>query len=97
MTKRAARPTEPGTSPTALTSWKARVLEELYVHTFRFFSAGTVQRGQERLNQIRDEVRVLCPERGGCLTGGRCGLPDTKETTVRGPRECDGVSQYRGL
>ena len=44
------------TSPTALTSWKARVLEELYVHTFRFFSAGTAQVGTERLEQIRAEV-----------------------------------------
>ncbi len=52
------------TSPTALTSWKARVLEELYVHTFRFFASGAVERGGERLEQIRAEVRALCPERG---------------------------------
>ncbi len=52
------------TSPTALTSWKARVLEELYVHSFRFFTNGTAHHGQERLNQIREEVRALCPERG---------------------------------
>jgi [protein-PII] uridylyltransferase len=52
------------TSPTALTSWKARVLEELYVHTYRMFSEGSASRGGERLEQIQSEVRALCPERG---------------------------------
>ncbi len=52
------------TSPTALTSWKARVLEELYVSADRQLSTGKVERGGERTEQIRAEVRALCPQRG---------------------------------
>jgi [protein-PII] uridylyltransferase len=52
------------TSPTALTSWKARVLEELYVGADRQLSTGKVERGGERTEQIRAEVRALCPQRG---------------------------------
>ncbi len=52
------------TSPTALTSWKARVLEELYVGADRQLSTGKVERGGERTEQIRAEVRALCPQHG---------------------------------
>jgi [protein-PII] uridylyltransferase len=52
------------TSPTALTSWKAKVLEELYVAADRQLSDGPGQHGSERLEKIRSEVRALCPERG---------------------------------
>jgi [protein-PII] uridylyltransferase len=52
------------TSPTALTSWKARVLEELYVGADRQLSSGKSERSNERAEQIRAEVRALCPERG---------------------------------
>jgi [protein-PII] uridylyltransferase len=52
------------TSPTALTSWKAKVLEELYVAAERQLSDGPGAHGSERLEKIRTEVRALCPERG---------------------------------
>ena len=52
------------TSPTALSSWKARVLEELYVSADQAFSAGGSAGREVRLEQIRNEVRALCPERG---------------------------------
>ncbi|HEV8245264.1 MAG TPA: [protein-PII] uridylyltransferase, partial [Polyangiaceae bacterium] len=52
------------TSPTALSSWKARVLEALYVSAERALSADGNTRPEERLEQIRNSVRELCPERG---------------------------------
>ncbi|HEY2405303.1 MAG TPA: [protein-PII] uridylyltransferase [Polyangiaceae bacterium] len=52
------------TSPTALTSWKARVLEELYVGTDRQLSSGRALHGSARAEEIRSEVRALCPQQG---------------------------------
>jgi len=52
------------TSPTALTSWKSRVLEELYVSADRQLSTGNAPRSGERTEQIRAEVRALCPQQG---------------------------------
>jgi [protein-PII] uridylyltransferase len=51
------------TSPTALTSWKARVLEELYRAAERRIEGG-VSHGSERLDQIKKSVLEQCPERG---------------------------------
>jgi [protein-PII] uridylyltransferase len=51
------------TSPTALTSWKARMLEELYLAADRYFEGGADQ-GSERLGRIKRAVLEACPERG---------------------------------
>jgi [protein-PII] uridylyltransferase len=52
------------TSPTALTSWKARVLESLYLSTDSLLSEETRSEGEARLDQIRDAVRAQVSERG---------------------------------
>jgi [protein-PII] uridylyltransferase len=52
------------TSMGALTSWKARVLEQLYLATDALLSSDRAQQGEERLNEVREAVRALCPERG---------------------------------
>jgi [protein-PII] uridylyltransferase len=51
------------TSPTALTSWKARMLEELYLAADRFLEGGT-DRGSARLDGVRRSVLEACPARG---------------------------------
>ena len=51
------------TSPTALTSWKARVLEELYRGAERQLE-GDHEHPDQRLDQIKTAVLTLCPERG---------------------------------
>jgi len=51
------------TSPTALTSWKARMLEELYLAADRYFEGGA-DHGSERLERIKRSVLEACPERG---------------------------------
>jgi [protein-PII] uridylyltransferase len=51
------------TSPTALTSWKARVLEELYRATERALE-GAPTHDDARLEEVRGAVLALCPERG---------------------------------
>jgi [protein-PII] uridylyltransferase len=52
------------TSMGALTSWKARVFEQLYLATDALLSSDRAQQGEERLNEVREAVRALCPERG---------------------------------
>jgi [protein-PII] uridylyltransferase len=53
------------TSPTAMTSWKARMLDELYVAADRCFGEGRVPSvSSERLEEVRSAVRAMCPERG---------------------------------
>ncbi len=52
------------TSPTALTSWKARVLEELYVSAEQALVSGGVKRDEARLEHVREAVRAMCPKRG---------------------------------
>lgn len=52
------------TSPTALTSWKARVLEELYRQAERRFEGHPNTQTHERLDQIKRRVLEECPERG---------------------------------
>src|SRR5262245_34316136 len=52
------------TSPTALTSWKARVLESLYLSTDSLLSEGAQSQGEARLEQIRAAVRSDVRERG---------------------------------
>jgi len=51
------------TSPTALTSWKARVLEELYRSAERKLEGEPAQSG-DRLAHVKESVLALCPERG---------------------------------
>ena len=51
------------TSPTALTSWKARMLEELYLAADRYFE-GDADHGGDRLDRIMRAVLEACPERG---------------------------------
>jgi [protein-PII] uridylyltransferase len=51
------------TSPTALTSWKARVLEELYRSAERRLEGRSTQ-SSERLDQVKKAVLAQCPERG---------------------------------
>jgi [protein-PII] uridylyltransferase len=51
------------TSPTALTSWKARVLEELYRLAERRLEGQTTQE-HGRLEQVKNTVLAECPERG---------------------------------
>lgn len=45
------------TSPTAMTSWKARMLDELYVASDRVLSQGAESRDRERTESIRAVVR----------------------------------------
>jgi [protein-PII] uridylyltransferase len=53
------------TSPTAMTSWKARMLDELYVAANRCLSEGPLASASaERLEEVRQSVRAMCPERG---------------------------------
>jgi [protein-PII] uridylyltransferase len=52
------------TSPTAMTSWKARMLDELYVAANRCLSEGVVASSSDRLEEVRQSVRAMCPERG---------------------------------
>ncbi|HEX6767234.1 MAG TPA: HD domain-containing protein, partial [Polyangiaceae bacterium] len=52
------------TSPTALTSWKARVLESLYLSTDALLSEGRKAEGEVRLEQIRKTVLAEVRERG---------------------------------
>lgn len=49
------------TSPTALTSWKARMLDELYVATDRFLGEGLPSHG-ELVDETRRAVLALAPE-----------------------------------
>ncbi len=51
------------TSPTALTDWKTRMMEELYVATSRAFE-GEPQAGDERAGKLREKTLALCPEQG---------------------------------
>lgn len=51
------------TSPTALTSWKARVLEELYRAAERGLEGRAVH-DSGRLEQVKNAVLAQCPERG---------------------------------
>jgi [protein-PII] uridylyltransferase len=52
------------TSLGALTSWKARVLEQLYLSADAMLSAEHTPQGEARLEEVRAAVRALCPERG---------------------------------
>ncbi|HEY3500756.1 MAG TPA: [protein-PII] uridylyltransferase [Polyangiaceae bacterium] len=53
------------TSLGALTSWKARVLEQLYLSTDHLLASGRgSSHGEDRLEKVRRSVRDLCPERG---------------------------------
>jgi [protein-PII] uridylyltransferase len=52
------------TSLGALTSWKARVLEQLYLAGDVLLSSGGTPHSEERLEEARNAVRVMCPERG---------------------------------
>ncbi len=52
------------TSMGALTSWKARVLEQLYFAADALLSSTRAPHGEERLEEARAAVRALCPERG---------------------------------
>ncbi|HEY3234145.1 MAG TPA: [protein-PII] uridylyltransferase, partial [Polyangiaceae bacterium] len=52
------------TSPTALSSWKARMLEDLYVAAERYLSKGKEAAFHQRAEGVRHQVRQLCPERG---------------------------------
>lgn len=51
------------TSPSALSQWKTRMLEELYVQTLRLFD-GQPTRTEERAENLRSIARTLCPEKG---------------------------------
>jgi len=52
------------TSLGALTSWKARVLEQLYLSADTHLSTGAKPHGEARLEEVREAVRARCPERG---------------------------------
>jgi [protein-PII] uridylyltransferase len=47
------------TSPTALNSWKARMLDELYLATDRVLSDGPEARDRQRTDEVRNQVRAL--------------------------------------
>jgi [protein-PII] uridylyltransferase len=53
------------TSPTALTAWKSRMLNELYVAAERWFSDGPPSRGVGYVSRIREQVRALISTRRG--------------------------------
>jgi [protein-PII] uridylyltransferase len=52
------------TSMGALTSWKARVLEQLYLAADSLLTSNRALHGEERAEEVRAAVRALCPERG---------------------------------
>jgi [protein-PII] uridylyltransferase len=52
------------TSMGALTSWKARVLEQLYLAADTLLASDRTLHGEERIEEVRASVRALCPERG---------------------------------
>jgi [protein-PII] uridylyltransferase len=64
------------TSPTAMTSWKARMLDELY------FAAASHLEGQpprvdaERVTRVREAVRKAWPEGGAALAAFVASMPD---------------------
>ncbi len=51
------------TSPTALSQWKARMMEELYVQTLLMYE-GQPTRTEHRAENLRSMARSLCPEKG---------------------------------
>lgn len=51
------------TSPQALTSWKERMLEELYVRALAQFE-GMPGRTEQRAESLREAARQLCPAQG---------------------------------
>lgn len=51
------------TSPTALTSWKTRMMEELYLATRHSFE-GLAPHDDSRAEKIREAARKMCPEKG---------------------------------
>lgn len=51
------------TSPQALTSWKERMLEELYARTMASFE-GLPARTEQRAESLRQAARNLCPAQG---------------------------------
>jgi [protein-PII] uridylyltransferase len=53
------------TSPTALTTWKSRMLNELYVAAERWFGDGPMSRGVAYVTKVREQVRALLEERHG--------------------------------
>jgi [protein-PII] uridylyltransferase len=53
------------TSPTALTAWKSRMLNELYVAAERWFGDGPPSRGVAYVTRVREQVRALLAERAG--------------------------------
>jgi [protein-PII] uridylyltransferase len=53
------------TSPTALTAWKSRMLNELYVAAERWFGDGPPSRGLAYVARVREQVRALLPDRPG--------------------------------
>jgi [protein-PII] uridylyltransferase len=53
------------TSPTALTAWKSRMLNELYVAAERWFGDGLPARGVAYVTHVREQVRSLLAERQG--------------------------------
>jgi [protein-PII] uridylyltransferase len=53
------------TSPTALTAWKSRMLNELYVAAERWFGDGPPARGVAYVTRVGEQVRSLLAERQG--------------------------------
>ncbi len=53
------------TSPTALTAWKSRMLNELYVAAERWCGDGPEERGVAYVTKVREQVRALLLEREG--------------------------------
>ena len=53
------------TSPTALTAWKSRMLNELYVAAERWFGDGPPSRGVAFVTRVREQVRAALAERAG--------------------------------
>jgi [protein-PII] uridylyltransferase len=53
------------TSPTALTAWKSRMLNELYVAAERWFGDGPPSRGVAYVTRVREQVRALLAEQAG--------------------------------
>ncbi len=53
------------TSPTALTAWKSRMLNELYVAAERWFGDGPPSRGVAYVTRVYEQVRALLSESKG--------------------------------
>lgn len=67
------------TSPTAMTSWKAKMLENLYVAADAYLSGASSAFDEERLDRVREAAVQRARERGGdeaCINAFLSSMPE---------------------